>query len=160
MLCFGKFRISPRHVFFKSAKSAAFVNLRPIVPGHTLVIPQRIVARLDDLAQEEYVDLWNSVRVVQRVLEQHYQAEGFNVSVQDGLSAGQSVPHVHVHILPRKSNDFEPNDIVYDKLEEWAPREEFSALKPRLSVPEDSKRHDRTVDEMAAEAALYRDLLK
>jgi Diadenosine tetraphosphate (Ap4A) hydrolase and other HIT family hydrolases len=164
-LIFGKFKISTSQIFYKSPSdlTAAIVNLRPIVPGHVLVIPKRIVEKLSDLTNEEYDDLWRSVRVVQNVLEMHYNAGGFNVSVQDGKVAGQSVPHVHVHILPRKKGDFERNDDVYDKLEEWAPTLELSQDKKKnqveLDVPEDEDRKDRTLEMMKNESLLYRALL-
>ena len=52
-----------------------------------------MVLRLSQLKSDEYDDLWKSVRTVQNALERHYQANGFNVAVQDGASSGQSVPH-------------------------------------------------------------------
>ncbi|KAL3763741.1 hypothetical protein ACHAW5_006185 [Stephanodiscus triporus] len=75
--------------------------------------------------------------------------------------AGQSVPHVHVHVLPRFCGDLERNDDVYDELEAWAPRDyNASKDKSKLDVPEDSKRKDRTVEEMEAEAAMYQSLIQ
>ena len=53
--------------------------------------------------REEHADLFQSVRVVSNVLEKYYSADALNIAIQDGKDAGQSVPHVHVHILPRKS---------------------------------------------------------
>ena len=156
---FGKFVVSSSHVFYRSPLSAAFVNLRPIVPGHVLVVPLRIVARMEDLTEQEYHDMWESVRVVQNMLGKCYEAAGFNVAVQDGSAAGQSVPHVHVHVLPRVEGDFERNDDVYDELQAWAPRAELSRNKPILDVPEDEDRKDRTDEQMAEEAAIYRNFL-
>jgi bis(5'-adenosyl)-triphosphatase len=74
------------------------------------------------------------------------------------MGAGQSVPHVHVHILPRYCGDLERNDDIYDQLESWAPRDEMSKNKPKIDVPDDSERRDRTIEEMAEEAILYRSL--
>lgn len=156
---FGKFVISGSHIFYRSPLSAAFVNLRPIVPGHVLVVPKRIVARMENLSNEEYVDMWQAVRDIQSMLKKHYDATGFNVAVQDGRSAGQSVSHVHVHILPRVEGDFERNDEVYDEMEAWAPRQELSQNKPALDVPEDEDRKDRTMEQMTEEAAIYKGLL-
>jgi bis(5'-adenosyl)-triphosphatase len=66
-----------------------------------------------------------------------------------------------VHILPRKGGDFERNDDVYDALEQWAPREDLQALKPRtnIDVPDDAERVDRTNEMMAEEAGWYRDII-
>ena len=92
---FGKFVIPAASVFYRSDLSYAFVNLRPIVPGHVLVIPkEEHVATLAELSPAAYTDLWHTVRAVQAILGAHYHAAAFNVAVQDGRAAGQSVPHV------------------------------------------------------------------
>ena len=132
--------------------------MRPIVPGHVLVCSNRVTPLLSNLDEEEYDDLWKTVRIVQQILRQQYNCNAFNVAVQDGVGAGQSVPHVHVHILPRYIGDIERNDDIYDKLEAWAPRDDDSNLgrKTKLDVPEDSERRDRSVEEMAEEASVYR----
>jgi len=156
---FGRFTISAEHIFYTSdtGLSKALVNLRPIVPGHVLVIPSRVVARMEDLTTEEYADLWMSVRNVQKVIERVHGAQGSNVAVQDGRDAGQSVPHVHVHILPRVAGDFARNDDVYDELQDWAPLASMERPKVQLDVPDDSDRKDRTVQQMTDEASIYRD---
>lgn len=161
---FGPFVIPAPSVFYRSPSglTAAFVNLRPIVPGHVLVVPRKVAPLLQDLNDAEYDDVWRTVRVVQRLLRECYPgSEGsgaFNVAVQDGRGAGQSVPHVHVHVLPRRSGDFPRNDDVYDALQEWAPRDDLQVSREEsaLQVPDDDRRVDRTLDEMASEAAAYR----
>ena len=157
---FGKFVIPAASVFYRSAASSyAFVNLRPLVPGHVLVIPHANVPLLADLTDEAYLDLWKTVRVVQAILRLQYPAAtAFNVAVQDGRDAGQSVPHAHVHVLPRVAGDYEPNDQIYTDLEEWAPRDRSSKVK--LDVPDDAARRDRTRQEMADEASLYRQIVE
>lgn len=76
------------------------MNLRPLVPGHVLIIPKRVVERNQDLRQNESLDLWRSVREVQQIMQRAHQGDGFNVAIQDGKAAGQTVPHIHVHVLP------------------------------------------------------------
>jgi bis(5'-adenosyl)-triphosphatase len=156
---FGRFLIPKASIFARTSLSAAFVNLRPIVPGHVLIMPQRITPLMEDLTTEEYTDMWLLVRRVQAMLKDHYESTAFNVAVQDGRAAGQSVPHVHVHILPRKAGDLERNDDVYEALEEWAPRIDMAKERTSIEVPEDADRVDRTVEMMADEAALYRSLI-
>ena len=161
---FGKFLIPKASVFCRSSPSGnavAFVNLRPIVPGHVLVMPKRIVPFLADLSEEEYLEMWTLVRQVQTVLKDAYKGtSAFNVAVQDGKAAGQSVPHVHIHILPRTGGDFERSDDVYDALEAWAPTPELAKAKEKtdIDVPDDDDRVDRTTDMMADEASMYRRL--
>lgn len=155
---FGRFKISPSQIFFRTKHSFALVNLRPLVEGHVLVCSTRVTPLLSDLDPDEYIDLWMTVRSVQDALKRQYKCHSFNVAVQDGREAGQSVPHVHVHILPRHDGDFERNDDVYDELENWAPRD-VPTTKKKLEVPEDDQRVDRTPDEMSAEASIYRSLM-
>ncbi|KAL7570198.1 hypothetical protein ACA910_005751 [Epithemia clementina (nom. ined.)] len=163
-MMFGKFVIPSASVFYRSSKSFAFVNLRPIVRGHVLVVPEQVIQHMDDLSDDVYLDLWRTVRMVQRILKQAYpESKAFNVAVQDGSAAGQSVPHVHVHILPRsEGGDFERNDDVYDALESWAPREEWKRNNnvQQLEVLPDEERKDRTRQQMADEAARYRELVE
>jgi bis(5'-adenosyl)-triphosphatase len=100
---FGSFLLNPSQIFFESSLSLAIVNLKPIVPGHVLVLPKRVIPRLSQLTNDEHSDLFHSVRIVSSALEPYYSADAFNIAVQDGKEAGQSVYHVHVHILPRKT---------------------------------------------------------
>ncbi|KAL7513555.1 hypothetical protein ACHAXN_010789 [Cyclotella atomus] len=158
---FGRFKIASSQIFYRSKYSFAMVNLRPIVPGHVLVVSNRIVPLLSDLESEEHDDLWRTVRTIQSILKQQYNCNAFNVAVQDGAAAGQSVPHVHVHILPRYDGDLARNDDIYDELEDWAPRDAMAGNKPgKIEVLDDGDRRDRTVVEMAEEALIYKRLFE
>mmetsp|Transcript_64151 Transcript_64151/g.134901 ORF Transcript_64151/g.134901 Transcript_64151/m.134901 type:complete len:315 (+) Transcript_64151:60-1004(+) len=99
---FGKFSLKPSQVFFTSTSGLSFatVNLKPLVPGHMLVVPRRCIGSIGELTDEEMEDLWLSVRAVQRILEGKHGSQGVTLGLQDGPEAGQSVPHVHVHLLP------------------------------------------------------------
>ena len=57
---------------------------------------------LADLDDSEHADLWRTAREVHAIALRHHGAAGANVAVQDGAAAGQSVPHAHVHVLPRR----------------------------------------------------------
>lgn len=155
---FGRFAIPQGQLFFQSASrlTLGLVNLRPIVPGHVLLIPARPAPRVADLTDAELCDLWRSVAEVAARLEAHYGASAANLAVQDGPAAGQTVPHVHVHVLPRRGGDFASNDNVYDELEAYDGRREEGRVG--LAVPPDEARVDRTADEMAAEARALRAL--
>jgi len=99
-LWFAEIRIQPDLVFYTSPLSRAFVNLKPLLPGHVLVTPTRCVARLHELSTEEFEDLVVTAREVQHMLEAHYGVSSAMLGIQDGKVAGQSVPHVHIHIIP------------------------------------------------------------
>jgi diadenosine tetraphosphate (Ap4A) HIT family hydrolase len=82
-----------------------FVNQMPIVPGHLLVCPIRPVQKSDDLLSEEWNAIINLKILACQVLKKALGAEGFNFAWNEGKMAGQSVPHFHLHILPRMEGD-------------------------------------------------------
>jgi bis(5'-adenosyl)-triphosphatase len=107
--------------------------LKPIVPGHCLVIPKRVVKRFPDLTPEEVTDLWLSAQKIAPALEKFYNCTATTYAIQDGKDAGQTVEHVHIHIIPRRPGDFKRNDDVYNEIE-------------------NDNRKPRTEEEMAEEA--------
>lgn len=110
--------IPSSQVFAKTRHSFAFVNHRPVLHGHVLVSPLRICKKYKDLSDEEVSDLMLLVRKVETVLERLYETDSTTITIQDGVSAGQSVFHVHVHLLPRKPTDFGGNiDKIYRELQ-------------------------------------------
>lgn len=91
---FGKFDIDPRQVFLATETCLAIVNLKPLVPGHVLVIPRRGVPLLADLDDKEHADLWRCAKIVADIVTRYHAKSSANLAVQDGGDAGQSVPHV------------------------------------------------------------------
>ncbi|KAJ3411335.1 hypothetical protein HDV05_002356 [Chytridiales sp. JEL 0842] len=154
---FGPWPLPPSEIFLTTPHSLALVNLKPLVPGHVLLIPRRVVPRFQDLNPTEVSDLFTSVQKVGSVVEREFGGSSLTISIQDGVEAGQTVPHVHVHILPRKKGDWEKNDEVYDALEqsEKELRDGLEGRKKRLIV-EDHLRKDRTMEEMEKEAKWLR----
>ncbi|MCH1616613.1 MAG: HIT family protein [Candidatus Poseidonia sp.] len=95
----------PSHRVAKGEGWYAFLDIFPRREGHTLVIPNRGVQRLADLTPTEHTQLMEGVIRVQYVLGQRFGTTDFTVCVHDGPLAGQEVPHVHIHVLPRTEND-------------------------------------------------------
>ncbi|XP_022859203.1 bifunctional bis(5'-adenosyl)-triphosphatase/adenylylsulfatase FHIT-like isoform X1 [Olea europaea var. sylvestris] len=120
---FGPYKIDLKQVFYSTQLSYALVNLRPVVPAQKVGLQ----------------------------LESYHKASSLTFTIQDGPQSGQTVPHVHIHILPRKRGDFEKNDEIYDAI-----KEKEKELKQKLDL--DEERKDRTIEEMAEEAANYRKL--
>ncbi|KAI1914145.1 Dinucleoside triphosphate hydrolase [Ophidiomyces ophidiicola] len=123
---FGPFLVTsqlttePHQVFFTTSLSFALVNLKPLLPGHVLVSPIRNVPRVSDLTVEETADLFLTVRRVGRMVERVFKASSLNIAIQDGIDAGQSVPHVHAHIVPRHKADLDHkggSDAIYGMLD-------------------------------------------
>jgi diadenosine tetraphosphate (Ap4A) HIT family hydrolase len=123
-------------VFYRTRHSFAFTNIRCVVPYHVLISSIRLCKRLSDLTDEEVADLFQTAVKVQQVVEAVTAACSSTLCVQDGTHAGQTIPHVHIHILPRHPNDFDHNDEVYDKL---AKHDRDNNPEPRRSDEEMSK---------------------
>ena len=96
---------SEREVIASSALSLAFFDGFPVSPGHTLIIPRRHVASFFDLTKEERQDLLSLLDHVKCIIEEKYHPDGYNVGVNVGEAAGQSVLHVHMHLIPRYKGD-------------------------------------------------------
>ncbi|KAK6234483.1 hypothetical protein SCA6_009820 [Theobroma cacao] len=138
---FGPYKIDPKEVFYSSPLSYAMVNLRPVVP----------VKRFVDLTVDETSDLWLTAQRVGGGLECHHKASSLTFTIQDGPQSGQTVPHVHIHILPRREGDFERNDEIYDAID-------VKEKEMQETLDLDKERKDRSPEEMSREADEYRSL--
>ena len=78
-----------------------------VSPGHTLVIPRRHVASFFDLTPEEINACMALITEERRLLDQEFKPDGYNIGVNVGPAAGQSILHVHIHIIPRYQGDVE-----------------------------------------------------
>lgn len=79
----------------------------PISPGHKLVIPKRHVGSWFELNQEEQKGLMELLTKAQKILEKEFSPDGYNIGINDGPAAGQTVPHLHMHLIPRYKGDQE-----------------------------------------------------
>ncbi|TGJ78889.1 hypothetical protein E0Z10_g9876 [Xylaria hypoxylon] len=202
-LRFGPFDVTTQ-VFMTTPLSFALVNLKPLLPGHVLVCPRAPHKRLTELSATELTDLFSAVQRVQLMLARYYfsqpqsqdseqadtgaeksseeasalaptpEAGSFNIAVQDGAEAGQTVSHVHVHVIPRirGSTAKEPHtegDAIYELMAAetgnvggalWD-KVMRSRPQPGGGFPrvEDPDRLARSMEEMEAEADAYRDVL-
>lgn len=83
----------------------AFLDVFPRSEGHTLVVPVNPVKRINELSHAELADLFEGVKETQSKLSQYFNTEDFTVVVHDGPLAGQEIPHVHIHVVPRLEGD-------------------------------------------------------
>jgi histidine triad (HIT) family protein len=93
----------PATVVAESASTVAFLDHRPIFPGHTLVVPREHVVTLRDLAPDQVGPFFRDVQRVAVAVEDGLDAQGSFVAENNVVS--QSVPHLHVHVVPRRRKD-------------------------------------------------------
>lgn len=95
----------PGHVVHKTETAAAFLDASPLTPGHTLVVPREPYSRLRDVPPDVSADVFGAVRTLSPAIEDAVDADATTVGINDGTVAGQEVPHLHVHIVPRFEGD-------------------------------------------------------
>jgi histidine triad (HIT) family protein len=83
----------------------AFLDVNPASKGHTLVAPKKHFSRFTDMDAENVASLFEAARKITAALENALLAEGSNIGINDGEVAGQEIPHVHVHVIPRRKGD-------------------------------------------------------
>jgi len=94
-----------REILCENAHAIAVFDTYPVSPGHSLILPRRHVVTVWDLAEDEYLACYALVRALKPVLEARFRPDGFNVGVNCGEAAGQSVWHAHIHVIPRFAGD-------------------------------------------------------
>jgi len=96
----------------------------PISPGHTLIIPKRHVGSFFEITKAERDTLLELLGEAKKVIDRELKPTGFNIGINDGPAAGQTVPHLHIHLIPRFKDDQEdPRGgirwIIPDKARYW-----------------------------------------
>jgi diadenosine tetraphosphate (Ap4A) HIT family hydrolase len=79
----------------------------PISQGHTLIIPKRHTGSFFDTSDEEKLALFKLIEHAKLKLDQEFHPDSYNIGINDGPAAGQTVPHVHIHLIPRYNGDQE-----------------------------------------------------
>jgi diadenosine tetraphosphate (Ap4A) HIT family hydrolase len=105
-------------LIFENDLVFAFPSNMPIVPGHILICPKRIVSTVDDLTTTELLAIFDLQKQIKKSMLKTFGACGFNYAWNEGLLAGQTVNHLHLHILPRKNGDtgvmnYDPRKFLY-----------------------------------------------
>ncbi len=83
----------------------AFLDIKPVNPGHTLVVPKKHSAGFHDADPEVLEELIVAMQKIARAVQSGLDATGFNLEQNEGSVAGQVVPHLHFHIIPRRADD-------------------------------------------------------
>lgn len=101
-------------VFLGSSDFIAIYNIAPILEGHSLVIPRRHVESIFELHQAEMEEFFKFAAKATKLLMKTFNGKGFDWSVQQGEAAGQTVAHVHLHIVIRKPGDLRESGEWYE----------------------------------------------
>ncbi len=116
--------IAPNRIVAENSLAIAIRDNYPISAGHTLVVPREPRGSLFDLSALTQAAIWQLVGEVRHELNLELTATGFNIGLNDGLAAGQTVMHAHVHVIPRYKDDVpDPRGgirwVIPDKAKSW-----------------------------------------
>ena len=99
----------------------------PVSLGHSLVIPKRHVGSFFDITESERIGLLKLLDRAKELVAKQHRPAGYNIGINDGAAAGQTVPHLHIHLIPRYDKD--QNDprggvrwVIPDKADYWTGR--------------------------------------
>ena len=97
--------LPPDRLLATRATAIAIRDAFPVSPGHTLIIPKRHVASFFDITDAERADLMALLSAARDDLDREFHPAGYNIGINDGAAAGQTVPHLHIHLIPRYAGD-------------------------------------------------------
>lgn len=92
-------------LLFRTERFAVRFDSYPVSEGHLLIFPLRHVERIGDLTEEEWVELREVVRRAEEEVVERYHPDGINWGINQGEAAGQTIPHLHIHLIPRYRGD-------------------------------------------------------
>ena len=116
--------VAPQRVLFSNFVAIALRDAYPVSPGHTLVIPVRHVASFFDATPPERDAMLALLDVVKQQLQAEFGPAGYNIGINDGAAAGQTIGHLHMHLIPRYPGDRpDPRGglrwVIPDKADYW-----------------------------------------
>lgn len=141
-------------VWYTTNLSMCLVNIKPLLPGHVLVCPIRGVQHVSELRADEVTDLFMTIQRVSSLLKTLYKTSSVNIGISDGVLAGQSVPHVHAHVIPRQYEGDYDDDALYGDMAKND--SEWDAARKVQGFDTSGPRPARTDHDMAKEAAWLR----
>jgi diadenosine tetraphosphate (Ap4A) HIT family hydrolase len=99
--------LPPERIVLSNAVGWVVRDAYPVSPGHTLVIPRRHMGSFFELNPDERQGLLMLLDEARTMLQASHQPDGYNIGINDGPTAGQTVPHLHIHLIPRFQGDQE-----------------------------------------------------
>lgn len=97
--------IEPERVLYEDTYSYAIRDGFPVSDGHILIIPKRHIDSFFDVTREERTALLNTLARMKTELDTEFQPDAYNIGINDGSAAGQTIPHLHIHLIPRYRGD-------------------------------------------------------
>jgi diadenosine tetraphosphate (Ap4A) HIT family hydrolase len=98
-------RVDQARVIHETEHTLALWDAFPVSPGHALIIPRRHIPSWTDASPDERRELTDAIAVVRALIDERHRPAGYNIGFNDGPAAGQTVMHLHIHVIPRYPGD-------------------------------------------------------
>ncbi len=117
-------KVEDKDYLIENETAVSFLDSYPLTEGHTLIIPKRHISEIFNLDSKEYTDIWEIINATNKSLTDTLSPDGFNIGVNVGKEAGQTIDHAHLHLIPRYKGDIaDPRGgirwIIPDKAPYW-----------------------------------------
>lgn len=96
-----------QRIFYESKLAIGLWDAFPVSPGHALIVPRRVVSTWFEATRGEQIALLDGIDAAKAAVEAEHQPDGYNIGINAGAAAGQTVFHLHVHVIPRYRGDVE-----------------------------------------------------
>jgi len=115
----------PDRVLAEDDLTVVYKDGFPVSPGHTVIIPKRHVATLFEASEAEQLALLKALNRAKALLDETHHPDGYNIGINHGQAGGQTVPHLHIHLIPRYNGDREDprggvRRVLPEKVKYWA----------------------------------------
>ena len=95
----------PSSKIYENEYTYAFLDINPVNPGHTLVVPKKHFKDIFDIPEKELCEIIETVKKVSAAIKTGMEANGINIAMNNGATAGQIIFHAHIHVIPRYKDD-------------------------------------------------------
>ncbi len=92
-------------IFFENNAYYSKWEKYPVSPGHVLIVSQRHAGSIFDLTSDEFSQMQEAIIQAKKIVDKKYEPDGYNIGINDGKAAGQTIPHLHIHLIPRYNGD-------------------------------------------------------
>jgi histidine triad (HIT) family protein len=123
----------PAKVIMENEKAMALLDAFPLATGHTLVIPKLHYAKVQEMSEQDAMAVFEILWKVTNAVEAGSQVNASTIAIHNGSEAGQEIPHVHAHIVPRKRDDGAGAIHSMFKIKPKLSMEEMESLRNRIA---------------------------
>ena len=95
----------PSYKVYENDKVFAFLDIRPVHPGHTLIVPKSHCLNIEEATPEILFEIISAVKIIGKMIKEKLGVPGYNLVVNNDPASGQVVPHLHFHVVPRYDKD-------------------------------------------------------